>query len=274
MPIPDTSRLCVHTATTRPWPLARAISGYRTAGVQGITVWRDALMPQGVAESARRLRDSGLQVVSLCRGGFFPARDPGERQLALDDNRRALDEAAELGAPLVVLVCGAVPGQPLSASRRQIADGIQAILPHARALGIRLGIEPLHPMYAADRSAVNTLGQARALCDALGSPQVGVVVDVYHCWWDPALETEIALLGATGRLFAFHLCDWRVETRHLLTDRGLMGEGCIDLPRIRACMESAGFSGWNEVEIFSSERWALDQEVWLGQVVRAYHAHC
>jgi len=262
------------TPTTKPWPLARAISGYRAAGVQGITVWRDALQPQGVAESARWLRDSGLTVVSLCRGGFFPARDPGERQRALDDNRRALDEAAVLGAPLVVLVCGAVPGQPLAESRRQIAAGIQAIEPHARALGIRLGIEPLHPMYAAERSAVNTLGQARALCDALASPQVGVVVDVYHCWWDPELEAEIALLGAAGRLFAFHLCDWRVDTRHLLTDRGLMGEGCIDLPRIRACMQAAGFSGWNEVEIFSSERWALAQEVWLAQVVRAYHAHC
>ena len=274
MTIPDSSRLCVHTATTKPWPLARAISGYRAAGVRGITVWRDALQPQGVQESARWLRDSGLTVVSLCRGGFFPAHGAAERQRACDDNRRALDEAAQLGAPLVVLVCGAVAGQPLAQSRLQIAEGIQAIEPHARALGIRLGIEPLHPMYAADRSAVNTLGQARAMCAMLGSPQVGVVVDVYHCWWDPDLEIEIAALGAAGRLFAFHLCDWRVDTRHLLTDRGLMGEGCIDLPRIRACMAAAGFSGWNEVEIFSTERWALDQEVWLRQVVRAYHEHC
>jgi sugar phosphate isomerase/epimerase len=274
MPPPPLSRLCVHTATTKPWSLRQAIDGYRAAGVGGITVWRDALAPQGVEESARMLRDSGLAVVSLCRGGFFPAVDSAGRQRAIDDNRRAIDEAAAIGAPLVVLVCGAVPGQPLAESRRQIADGIAAVEPHARARAVKLAVEPLHPMYAADRSAISTLRQARELCDVLGSDQVGIAVDVYHCWWDPDLDDEIARIGAAGRLLAFHLCDWRVDTRHLLTDRGLMGEGCIDLKRIRASVETAGFSGWNEVEIFSTEKWATDQQRWLEQIVGAYRKHC
>jgi sugar phosphate isomerase/epimerase len=270
----DLARLCVHTATTKPWSLRQAIDGYRTAGVGGISVWRDALAPQGIEESARMLRDSGLAVVSLCRGGFFPARDAGGRQRAIDDNRRAIDEAAAIGAPMVVLVCGAVPGQSLAESRRQIADGIAAVSAHARARGVKLAVEPLHPMYAADRSAITTLRQARELCDAVGGDHLGIAVDVYHCWWDPDLDVEIARIGAERRLFAFHLCDWRVDTRHLLTDRGLMGEGCIDLKRIRASVEAAGFGGWNEVEIFSTEKWAMDQTEWLGQVVRAYREHC
>ncbi len=274
MPDPLLSRLCIHTATTKPWSLRQALDGYRAAGVAGITVWRDALALEGVAESARMLRDSGLAVVSLCRGGFFPALDVAGRQRAIDDNKQAIDEAATIGAPLVVLVCGAVPGQPLHESRRQIAEGIHAIEPHARARGVKLAVEPLHPMYAADRSAINSLRQARELCEAIASDHVGVAVDVYHCWWDPELEVEIAALGQAKRLLAFHLCDWRVDTRHLLTDRGLMGDGCIDIAGIRGCVERAGFKGWNEVEIFSSEKWAMDQGVWLGEVVKAYRERC
>ena len=150
--ITDLSRLCVHTITTKPWPLARAIDEYRRAGVAGITVWRQALEAPGVNEAARMLRESGLRVVSLCRGGFFPALTEAARQTAIDDNRRAVDEAAAIGAPLIVLVCGAVPGMPLEEGRAQSAEGIAAVLPHAQAAGVKLSIEPLHPMYADARS--------------------------------------------------------------------------------------------------------------------------
>lgn len=267
-PIDDCSKLCIHTMTTKPLDLAQACEQYARIGAGGITVWRQHLEPQGPAESARILRDSGLEVVSLCRGGFFPAADAPGRQAALDDNRRAIDEAHAIGAPLIVMVCGAVPGQPLEESRRQIADGIRAILPDAEQAGVRLAIEPLHPMYADDRSAVNTLAQANNMAEAIASPFLGVTVDVYHLWWDPDLENQIA--RCAPYLFSYHICDWRTPTRHLLTDRGLMGEGCIDLPRIRGWVEKAGFDGYHEVEIFSEEFWAQDQADYLDRIRSAY----
>ena len=214
-----------------------------------------------------------MAVVSLCRGGFFPAETAAARQEAIDDNRRAIEEAAVLGAPLVVLVCGAVPGQPLDVSRAQIRDGIEAVLPDAQAAGVRLGIEPLHPMYADSRSAINTMAQANDMAEAIGSPFAGVVVDVYHLWWDPDLEAEIGRCGRMGKLFAFHVCDWRTPTEDLLLDRGLMGEGCIDIPQIRGWVEEAGFDGYNEVEIFSERYWAMEQEQFLGRIIEAYTTH-
>jgi sugar phosphate isomerase/epimerase len=219
------------------------------------------------------IRAAGLTVVSLCRGGFFPGLDKAARQAAIADNQRALDEAAALGAPLIVLVCGAVPGQPLAESRCQIKDGITAILPDAERYGIKLAIEPLHPMYAASRSAINTLAQANDLCTALDSPLVGVALDVYHLWWDPHLEGEIRRCGQAGRIFAFHVCDWKTPTEDLLNDRGLMGEGCIPLRQIRGWMEAAGFNGFNEVEIFSNKYWATDQQEFLRAVKTAYLRH-
>jgi sugar phosphate isomerase/epimerase len=216
-------------------------------------------------------REAGLEIVSLCRGGFFPAATAEGRQAALDDNRRCIDEAAALGAPLIVLVCGAVLGQPLEESRKQIAEGIAAVLPHADAAGVRLAIEPLHPMYADDRSAVNTVRQAHEICDALGSPAgLGIAADVYHIWWDPELREMIQLAGAKGRLHAFHLCDWRTPTTDLLNDRGLMGEGCIPIRQISSWVEEAGFKGQREVEIFSHKYWAMDQHEWLAATVEAY----
>lgn len=271
MAMPDWSRLCIHTMTTKPWSLEQAIAGYTRAGVPGITVWRQHLEPQGAVESARMLADSGLSVASLCRGGFFPARTAAERQVAVDDNRRALDEAAAIGAPLVVLVCGAVPGMPLAEAREQILDGIVACLPHAASVGVKLAIEPLHPMYADSRSAVNTMAQANDMVERLGSPWVGVAVDVYHLWWDPDLEGEIRRAGSS--IFAFHVCDWRTPTRDLLNDRGLMGEGCIDIPQIRAWVEAAGFHGVVEVEIFSDTYWAGDQAAYLETIKSAYLEH-
>jgi sugar phosphate isomerase/epimerase len=264
----DLSRLCIHTITTKPWSLAEAIEGYTRAGVRGITVWREALAPYGAGEAGRMLRESGLAVVSLCRGGFFPATTSEGRQAAIDDNRRAIAEAAAIGAPLLVLVCGAVPGQPLAESRKQIAEGIAAVLPDAAAAGVRLGIEPLHPMYADSRSAITTMKQANDMVAALASPWVGVTVDVYHLWWDPELEGEIARAGDS--IFSFHVCDWRTPTRDLLNDRGLMGEGCIDIPQIRGWVESGGFNGFVEVEIFSEQYWAQDQARFVESIRAAY----
>lgn len=264
------SRLCVHTVTTKPWALETAAERYAAAGVRGITVWRDALEGRDVAYTGQCLRDLGLTVVSLCRGGFFPGSTAVERQKALDDNRRAIDEADHLGAPLIVLVCGAVPGVPLTEARKQIQDGIAALLPKCADARVKLAIEPLHPMYADNRSAINTLAQANDLCEALASAHVGVAVDVYHVWWDPALEAEIARCGRLGKLFAYHVCDWRTPTTDLLLDRGLMGEGCIPLRQIRTWVEAAGFRGFNEVEIFSTRHWATDQDEFLAKIVRAY----
>ncbi len=268
----DFSRLCVHTITTKPWSLEQACENYARAGVKGITVWRDTLENRDIKAAGRQLRDAGLSIVSLCRGGFFPAADAAGRRKAIDDNRRCIDEAAALGAPLIVLVCGAVAGQALSESRRQISEGIAAVLPHARAAGVKLAIEPLHPMYADTRSAVNTLKQANDMAAPFDA-FVGVAVDVYHLWWDDQLEAEIARCGKLGKLLAFHVCDWRSPTTDFLLDRGLMGEGCIPLKQIRGWVEAAGFRGFNEVEIFSNRLWATDQAQFLSQIKQAYLTH-
>jgi sugar phosphate isomerase/epimerase len=270
---PALDRLCVHTITTKPWELERAGDEYAAAGIKGITVWRDTLAGRDIARSGERLRGLGLEIVSLCRGGFFPKPDEAGRRAALDDNRKAIDEAAALGAPMIVLVCGAVPRQPLTVSRDQIRAGIEAVLPYAEANKIKLAIEPLHPMYADDRSAINTMKQANDCAEAIGSPLVGVAADVYHLWWDPDLRAEIARCGRLGRLFAFHVCDWKTPTEDLLLDRGLMGEGCIDIPTIRGWVEETGFRGYNEVEIFSKKHWATDQREFLQKIKAAYLAH-
>ncbi|HIJ66007.1 MAG TPA: sugar phosphate isomerase/epimerase [Candidatus Hydrogenedentes bacterium] len=258
--------------TTKPWSLREAALAYAKAGVPGITVWRQHLEPQGLDESASILQNSGLEMVSLCRGGFFPAATERARQKTIDDNRRTIDEAAAIGAPLVVLVCGAVPGLPLNEARKQILDGIAATLPHAEQAGVRLSIEPLHPMYADSRSAVNTLGQANDMIETLASPWIGATVDVYHLWWDPALEAEIKRAGPS--ILSFHVSDWRTPTRDMLNDRGLMGEGCIPIRGIRSWVESTGFAGYVEVEIFSNEYWAWDQSNYLAQIKRAFLEYC
>ena len=270
----DFSKLCVHTITTKPWEIEVAMDKYAEAGVGGITVWRQWLEGRNISKVGEQLRERDLEIVSLCRGGFFPASTSQGLSDAIEDNRRAIREAAELGAPMIVLVCGAVPGQPLSESRKQIADGIAAVLPLAEEHGIKLAIEPLHPVYADDRSAINTMASANAVCDELQHKLVGIAADVYHIWWDPDLAAQIELTGKMERLFGFHICDWMTPTADLLNDRGLMGEGCIDVRGIRAMVEATGFCGFNEVEIFSDRWWGSDQDEFLAAIKSAYLEHC
>jgi sugar phosphate isomerase/epimerase len=267
------SRFCIHTISSKPLALPAAIDAYRAAGASGITVWRDALEPLGISASAKLLANSGLKIVSLCRGGFFPAKTGVDRQKAIDENRKIIDEAASIATPLIVLVCGAVPGISLVEARKHIADGIAAVIPHAKSAGVKLGIEPLHPMYADNRSAINTLGQANDIVEQLRSAQVGVTIDVYHVWWDDRLESEIERSGRLGAIFSYHVCDWRSPTRDSLLDRAVMGDGCIPLKQIRSWVERAGFDGMIEVEIFSDELWKTDQIKLVNRIKSAYLEH-
>ncbi|MCO6451145.1 MAG: sugar phosphate isomerase/epimerase [Caldilineales bacterium] len=270
--MPDLSRLCIHTITTKPWGIEETVENYAAAGVGGITVWRQTLEGRDPKKVGELIRAAGLTTVSLCRGGFFVADSAAARHAAIADNLRAIDEAAALGTPLIVLLCGASPDVPLAEGRRQIQSGIEAILPHAAANGIRLAVEPLHPMYADNRSAINTLKQANDLCAVVASPWLGVTFDVYHLWWDPDLETEIRRCGEGGWLHAFHICDWLTPTIDLLNDRGIMGEGCIPIRQIKGWVQEAGFDGFDEVEIFSQRHWAREQGEFLQDIVAAYQS--
>lgn len=260
MRAPDPALLSINTATTRGrWGLAKAIDGCARHGIRGIAPWRDLLQAMGVAKAARAIRAHDLAVTGLCRGGMFPARNERTRKANIADNLRAIDEAHALAAQCLVLVVGGLAdgSKDIAGARAQVRDGIAAILPAAKAAGVPLAIEPLHPMYAADRACVNTLAQALDLCDALDRGKtgaLGVAVDVYHVWWDPQLEAQIRRAGKR-RLLAYHVCDWLVPTTDLLLDRGMMGDGVIDLKRIRAWMTRAGYRGSHEVEIFSAKNW-------------------
>ena len=266
----DLSQLCIHTITTKPWSIEEAAKNYSAEGVKGITVWRDALANRNIKQTGKLLRDHGLNIVSLCRGGFFPNTEKEKRKLAIEDNLKAIEEAADLGTQLIVLVCGADPAQSLEESRKQIQEGIQTMLPKAKAAGVKLAIEPLHPMYADTRSAINTLAQANDMAEQINSPYVGVAVDVYHLWWDPSLEQEIKRCGENDHLFAFHICDWNSPTVDILLDRGLMGDGCIPVNKIRSWVEATGFNGFYEVEIFSGKYWQQDQSQFLKKIIKAY----
>ena len=268
--IKDFSKLCVHTLTTKPWNIETCIKKYSAAGIQAITIWRNVLENKNLKEVKSILDDYGMTVVSLARGGFFPSVDTVKRQDAIDDNLWAIEQASAVGAPSIVLVCGADGRQSLEKSREQIAEGIVHILPLAQSSDVKLSIEPLHPMYAGDRSAINTIKQANDMVEMINSDWVGVAVDVYHLWWDPSLRTEIIRCAGMNKLFAFHVCDWNIPTTDLLNDRGLMGDGCINVPEIRSWVEDAGFSGFNEVEIFSDKYWAMDQNQYLEKIKRAY----
>lgn len=267
---PSLDRLAVHTITTKPWSLAVAADRFAAAGVGGISIWVEAIAGMSNSEVRNTVQASGLKVPALVRGGFFCDPDAQERVRRIDNNRRLIELAGEISAEMLVLVVGATPREPLNTQRGWVRDAIESLIDDAKAANVRLAIEPLHPMYSGDKSCVNRLTQAREMCEAIQDPMVGVAVDVYHVWWDEALESEIKRLGELDSLFAFHLCDWRVPTRDMLNDRALMGDGCIDIRGIRKLVEANGFHGWNEVEIFSEEHWARDQQAFLNDIIDRY----
>ncbi|MCW5635058.1 MAG: sugar phosphate isomerase/epimerase [Rubrivivax sp.] len=277
--------LSINTATVRmqhgePWPLPKILDACAARGIRAVSPWRDQVAAAGLAATAAQLKALELELSGYCRGGLFTYTDAASKQAVRDDNLRALDEACTLGAPCLVLVVGALPGalagkvahKDIALARTQVGEGIAWLLEQARARRMPLAIEPLHPMYAADRACVNTLAQALDLCEALDpapageAAALGVAVDAYHVWWDPDLESQIARAGGgsdgdsgrgrgANRLLAFHVCDWLVPTTDLLEDRGMPGDGVIELPRLRGWVEAAGFAGYSEVEIFSRRHW-------------------
>jgi sugar phosphate isomerase/epimerase len=263
-------RLSLNQITVDQWSLEEVIEGCGRASIGWIGPWRHKVQEVGLDKAARMVSNSGLQVSSYCRAGFFPAL---EHEIAArhDDNRRAVDEAVQLGTDVLVLVCGPPIDKDIETARRMVVDGIAELVPHARAAGVRLGIEPLHPMFAADRSVVVTLGQANEIASNFSSADVGVIVDVYHVWWDPNLYDEIE--RATGRILGFHVSDWTVPTHELLAGRGLMGDGVIELRRIRGAVEAAGYLGPIEVEILNRDLWSRAGDEVLGAVVSRFPAH-
>jgi sugar phosphate isomerase/epimerase len=272
-------QLSINTATVREqWNLRDVVKGLARHNIRGISPWRDKLAEVGAKEAAKLFRDNGLTVTGLCRGGMFPAADRKGRQAAIDDNLRCIDDAAIIEAKCVVLVVGGLPqgSRDLKGAREMVRDGIGEILDHARSVGVPLAIEPLHPMYAADRACVNTLRHALDLCDELDSSKtgaLGVAVDVYHVWWDPELKAQIERAG-DKRLLAFHICDWLVPTVDLLLDRGMMGDGVIDIPLIRSWMEEVGYRGMHEVEILSARWWKRDPDEILGMCRMRHETVC
>ncbi|MEM7693128.1 MAG: sugar phosphate isomerase/epimerase family protein [Pseudomonadota bacterium] len=267
--------LSINLATVRKqWTFAEAVDGCVAQGITMVAPWRDQVEAQGLKSCVKIVADAGVRVTGLCRGGFFPHATAEGRAAAIEENKRAIDEAAALGAHCLVLVVGGLPegSRDIVAARQMVHDGIAAILPHARAAGVPLAIEPLHPQYAADRSCVNTLAQSNDMCDALG-PGVGIAADVYHIWWDPDLEAQ--LLRAGDRLLAHHICDWLVPTTDPLNDRGMMGDGVVDLSTIRRWFEAAGYDDFQEVEIFSANNWWTKppQDV-IATCIARYRAVC
>src|SRR5665213_290826 len=246
-------RLSFNQITVHSWTLREALEVCMRHGIPAIGLWRDKVDAMGLSAAVKLVKDSGIEVSSLCRGGGFPAATQEERQKRIEDNLRAIDDAAALGTPLLVLVCGALAERDLEGSRSMVVDGIAAIESHARECGIKLGIEPLHPMYAADRSVVVSLKQARELAARFPPESVGVVIDVFHVWQDPDLYQEIENLR--GRILGFHVSDWTVPLPDILLGRTMMGDGVIELARIRAAVDAAGYAGPIEVEIFNQRIW-------------------
>jgi len=275
--------LSLNTATVRrQGDLLEIIDACARHEIRAIDPWRDQVAAVGLKRAVRAVKDAGLALSGYCRGGMFPA-DAAHRQEARDDNRRAVDEAAALGAPCLVLVVGGLPqysrpgsepSKDLSAAHAMVEDGIGTLLDYARAADMPLAIEPLHPMYAADRACVNRLSHALALCDRLDTERtgtLGIALDVYHVWWDHQLFEHIARTGRE-RMLAYHVCDWLVPTRDVLLDRGMMGDGVIDLPRIRAGVEAVGFQGFVEVEIFSNDWWSRSMDLVLATCIERHRS--
>jgi sugar phosphate isomerase/epimerase len=269
-----TERLSLNQITTRQWSLPEAVRGCVEAGIPAIGLWRDKVAETGLARSAKLVRDAGLAVSSLCRGGFLTAADPALRRTALADNLRAIEEAAELGTDTLVMVVGGLPdgSRDLASARSRVRDAFAELAPLAGDFGVRLAIEPLHPMFCADRAVVSTLGQALDLAEQFPARQVGVVVDSYHVWWDPQLAEQIA--RAEGRIASYQVCDWTLPLpADALLGRGHVGDGHIDFRTLTDRVAAAGYLGYVEVEIFNEEVWNTPGEETLRTVVARHLAH-
>lgn len=267
-PFTDLARLSLNQMTTQRWGVREAVEGCVRAGIPAIGLWREKVALTGLHESARIVRDAGLRVSALCRGGWFPAASAAERQERIDDNLRAIEEAATLGTDVLVLVCGPAPDRDIVAGRAMVEDAIAQILPHAIAHGIKLGIEPLHPMFAADRSVIVSLGEANRLAAKFPAQHVGVIIDVYHVWWDPDIYALIE--QAAGRIFGFHVNDWLKPPFDTLNGRGMMGDGVIELRRLRHAVDAAGYNGPIEVEIFNQAIWDRPGDEILALMCKRY----
>jgi sugar phosphate isomerase/epimerase len=277
----DLRHLSINTATLRKQlALPAIIEACVKRGIGAICPWRDQVHAAGLAAVARQVKAAGLHVSGYCRGGFFPAADAAGLRAALEDNRTAVDEAKALDATCLVLVVGSLPGaltgkptsKDIGLARAQVLDGIAATLEYAKGVGMPLAVEPPASHAGAERACINTLEHALDICDALDpgrSGALGVALDVYHCWWDPKLESQIARAGAK-RLLAYHVCDWLVPTRDLLNDRGMMGDGIVELRKVRAWVEAAGYTGAIEVEIFSDHWWARPADEVLDTCIARY----
>jgi sugar phosphate isomerase/epimerase len=271
-PFESAARLSLNQYTTHKWSVREAVEGCARAGLGYIGLWRDKVAAQGLAESAALCREAGIAVSSLCRGGMFPADTEAMRQAKIDDNRRAIDECAALGCRTLVLVCGGLHSRDIDSARSMVAEGIAAVAAYASERGVRLGIEPLHPVFAGDRSVVNTLGQALDIAEGIGHPGVGVIIDVYHVWWDPHLYKQIGRAGK--RIFGFHVNDWLVPPPDVLLGRGMMGDGVVELRRIRVAVEAAGYDGPIECEIFNRAIWDMPGDQVLSLMKQRFMEHC
>ncbi|MBD0735016.1 sugar phosphate isomerase/epimerase family protein [Streptomyces sp. CBMA29] len=272
----DLSRLSINQETVKQWSLPELAKGCVAAEIGSVGLWRAPVQEYGVERAADLMRDSGLTVTSLCRGGFFTATDPAERATALDDNRAAIDEAATLATATLVLVSGGLPlgDRDIAAARERVADAIGELAPYAAERGVRLAIEPLHPMYAADRCVVSTLGQALDIAERFPADQVGVVVDTYHLWWDDLTPAQIVRAGSGGRIASFQVADWVTPLPEgVLLGRGQLGDGCVDLRGLREQVDATGFRGPVEVEIFNPALWARDGAELVAEIADRYLRH-
>lgn len=276
MSAPDLSRFSINQMTVKQLSLPELVAACRDLGVVNVGLWREPVQTYGVEASAKLVRDAGLTVTTLCRGGFLTATDPDERAAALADNRRAVDEAAALGTEVLVLVSGGLPAgsKDLHGARERIADALAELGPYAEEHGVKLAIEPLHPMYAADRCVVSTLAQALDLAERFPAHQVGVTVDTYHVWWDDRAPAQIARAGAGGRIHTFQLADWTTPLPEgVLTGRGQIGDGAIDMREWQGYVEAAGYTGPIEVELFNDGLWARDGREVLAETAERFLAH-
>ncbi len=270
-PFTDLSRLSLNQRTTEQLGVRQAVEGCVQAGIPYIGLWRDKVAATGLLESKRIVRDAGLRISSLCRAGWFTASSKEERSSRLADNRLAIEEAAELGAEVVVVVCGPAPDRDIAAARAMVEESISQLLPYAAQHHIKLGIEPLHPMFAGDRSVIVTLAEANRLVAKFDSEHIGVIIDAYHVWWDPDIYTHIA--QSAGHILGFHVSDWLVPLPDVLLGRGMMGDGIIELRRLRHAVDRAGYTGPIEVEIFNQAIWDRPGDEVLQLMAERFLAH-